>query len=190
MTDTSLSTPPFPAGARDPLLVAARVVVIFVTVIMAIAGAALAVALPAIIVKRADIIAEMTAKGYDGAPGPVLAAAAGALLLGLVAVGIIMMFLRLLDRIIGTVGAGEPFAAENATRLSQMGWLVLAVQAIGLPLAAIAAWLGKHADKLEGDFDVDIGFSGDGLVLALVLFILARVFRHGAAMRAELEGTV
>ena len=29
-----------------------------------------------------------------------------------------------------------------------------------------------------------------GILLALVLFILARVFREGAAMRSELEGTV
>lgn len=187
--DAALS-PPFPAGPRDPLLIAARVVVIFVSVMLCIAGAALAVALPAIMVKRADILAEMVAKGYTGAPGPVLFAAAAAVLLGLVAVGLALWFLRLLDRVIGSVGAGDPFAAENATRLSQMGWLVLAVQAIGLPLAGVAAWLGQHARQLDGDMDIDIGFSGDGLVLALVLFILARVFRHGSAMRAELEGTV
>ncbi len=34
------------------------------------------------------------------------------------------------------------------------------------------------------------GISGNGLLLMLILFILARVFRKGAEMRAELEGTV
>ena len=29
-----------------------------------------------------------------------------------------------------------------------------------------------------------------GFLIVLVLFILARVFRHGAAMREDLEGTV
>ena len=29
-----------------------------------------------------------------------------------------------------------------------------------------------------------------GILLVLILFILARVFRHGAAMREDLEGTV
>lgn len=33
-------------------------------------------------------------------------------------------------------------------------------------------------------------FSLSSLFLSLTLFILARVFRHGAAMRDDLEGTV
>ena len=33
-------------------------------------------------------------------------------------------------------------------------------------------------------------FSLSGILMVLVLFILARVFRHGAAMREDLEGTV
>ena len=40
------------------------------------------------------------------------------------------------------------------------------------------------------DLRADFGFSGGGLLLMLVLFILARVFRRGAEMREELEGTV
>ena len=46
-------------------------------------------------------------------------------------------------------------------------------------------------DKDPGDtFVVDSGFDVNGLLLMLILFILARVFRKGADMRAELEGTV
>jgi hypothetical protein len=48
-----------------------------------------------------------------------------------------------------------------------------------------------------GESYVDFGVPGMfvpiflfGLVVGLVLFILARVFRHGAAMREDLEGTV
>ena len=40
------------------------------------------------------------------------------------------------------------------------------------------------------ELTADIEFSLTGVLLALVLFILARVFRHGAAMREDLEGTV
>lgn len=40
----------------------------------------------------------------------------------------------------------------------------------------------------------DTGFDGDislsGWLLALVLFILARLFRHGTNLRAGIEGTV
>ena len=35
-----------------------------------------------------------------------------------------------------------------------------------------------------------ISISLSGIMLILTLFILARVFRQGAMMRAELEGTV
>ena len=37
---------------------------------------------------------------------------------------------------------------------------------------------------------MDTHMSLTGLAVGLVLFILARVFRQGAAMRADLEGTV
>ncbi|UUX98999.1 hypothetical protein [Sphingomonas sp. J315] len=51
-----------------------------------------------------------------------------------------------------------------------------------MPLVGvIAEHLGTHSG-------VDMSF--DSLVLALVLFILARVFRHGTALRDDLEGTV
>lgn len=37
---------------------------------------------------------------------------------------------------------------------------------------------------MKGAFDLG------GIILAITLFILARVFRQGAAMRNDLEGTV
>ena len=37
---------------------------------------------------------------------------------------------------------------------------------------------------------MEASFDFGGLILILTLFILARVFRHGAAMREDLEGTV
>ena len=48
--------------------------------------------------------------------------------------------------------------------------------------------IGDAHDKLK--IDTDFGFDGGGILLILILFILARVFRHGAAMREDLEGTV
>jgi hypothetical protein len=54
----------------------------------------------------------------------------------------------------------------------------------------MALWLSEHIKADKADLDINIGFSGSGLVLMLVLFILSRIFRHGAAMREELEGTV
>ena len=40
------------------------------------------------------------------------------------------------------------------------------------------------------DATSDFGITLDGILLAVILFILARVFRQGAAMREDLEGTV
>jgi len=38
--------------------------------------------------------------------------------------------------------------------------------------------------------NIDGGLDGGSILLILILFILARVFREGARMRDELEGTV
>ena len=106
--------------------------------------------------------------------------------LALVPIGLLMVFLRTLKLVIDSVGAGDPFAPVNAKRLARMGWLMIGVQLAAIPIGALAAWLNHRIDVGEIGFEV----SGEGVVLALVLFILARVFRHGAAMRDELEGTV
>ena len=89
-------------------------------------------------------------------------------------------------RIVDSVGGGDSFAPVNADRLRAMVWLTLAIQAVGIPCEAIALWIGHVT---EGN-DIDFGLSIGGLLLALVLFILARVFRRSAEMREELEGAV
>lgn len=175
------------AGKRDPLLIAARVIAIVLIVIMAIAIGALAIAAPAVVVKQADVLAELTAEGYVGS-GAIVWAIAGIILLAIVPLALIITFLRTGIAMIDTVAAGDPFVPDNAQRLSRMGWLVLAVQASALPIGALAVWLGQRVP--QADIDADFDVSGSGLILALVLFILARIFRHGAAMREELEGTV
>ncbi len=186
MTDTA-----FPAGRKDPLLIAARLIAVFMMVIMGIAMGALLIALPVVLVKQADVIAELAKQGFSGNPGPIIWAIAGVMVLALLPLGLIFRFLVTLNQLIDSVGQGEPFAAENAGRLSRMGWLALAVQLSAIPLGALGYWIAQQLKGMEGvQADVDIGFSGNGLVLALLLFILARIFRHGAAMREELEGTV
>ena len=56
----------------------------------------------------------------------------------------------------------------------------------------VAGLLGDYAEKTLGDdrFSMEFNLTLSGLALAVILFILARVFRKGADMRAELEGTV
>ena len=110
---------------------------------------------------------------------------------GLIIVALMFGFFDRLRRIIGTVGQGDPFQPENATRLSQMGWLIVGAQLMVIPAGIFAAMIAPFADKMDNvHFTIDGGFDAEGILLAIVLFILARVFRHGAAMRDDLEGTV
>jgi hypothetical protein len=111
------------------------------------------------------------------------------MLAALVAAAILYLCLRFvleLGRIVATVREGDPFDPENATRLTRMGWIALAIQAVGFALGLLLLMMASHFKDLEKDVDFSIG----ALVLALTLFILARVFRHGAAMREDLAGTV
>ncbi len=111
--------------------------------------------------------------------------------LGLIAAGIatclvLLRFLFELRGIIASVGTGDPFIPENASRLQRMAWLALAIQAIGAILASVAWFMGDKIHAME----IKISSSGNGFIMALVLFVLARVFREGTRMREELEGTI
>ena len=95
-------------------------------------------------------------------------------------------FMHLLTKIIGSVSKGDPFDAINARRLFRMGWLALAFQLIAIPIRMVEGEVDQMTGGGSGDFAVSIG----GFVFVLTLFVLARVFAHGAAMRDDLEGTV
>ncbi len=111
-----------------------------------------------------------------------------AMLTGLITLGLTHDFVVRLAQIIDTVGEGDPFVVDNAARLTRMGWLALAVQLLGITVAILDRWTGPRLDQGAFDLTIDVSFTGFGL--AIVLFILARVFRKGAEMREELEGTV
>ena len=104
----------------------------------------------------------------------------------------LFVFFGQLRAVIASVGTGDPFIPENARRLGVMAWLLVAVQVLAVPVGALRLYL---ANRVEGaspggeqlDFSI---FDLTGILVAIVLFILARVFRHGAAMRDDLEGTV
>ena len=87
-----------------------------------------------------------------------------------------------------SVGEGDPFISENADRLTRMGWIAIFIEVLKIPTGAIALFIATQVK--EDTFTIDLEFSFTGVLVALVLFILARVFRHGAAMREDLEGTV
>ena len=126
----------------------------------------------------------------DTDPVGVAPAIGMALLLGVVsyAFWISARFLSLLGLIIGTVGEGDPFVQANADRLGEMGRISLII--FGLSVLVTVGGIAYVAMGLPVEGKVEFDISLESLLLALVLFILARVFRHGAAMRDDLEGTV
>ncbi len=169
---------------KDPLLSAAYVLlaivygaIVFVMIMVLIGlGAAMTV-------ERGELLTHIAEAGL--APGTIWLVGLGLLAFALI-LFLTLRFVTHLMRITKSVELGDPFIPENARRLSAMGWLMLAIHLIGMPLAIGAAYLSKLTG--EGDLTVDSG--AGGIVLVVTLFILARVFRKGAEMREELEGTV
>lgn len=106
----------------------------------------------------------------------------------MIALGLSFDFVTRLAQIIDTVGEGAPFTLANALRLTRMAWLALAIQAVSLVASILGDWAEQRFEGQDVEFTSE--FSLTGIALAVVLFILARVFREGARMRDELEGTV
>ena len=89
-----------------------------------------------------------------------------------------------LGRIIAAARAGDPFVAGNAARLTTIGRALLVLQLLDIPCAVLARRPELGSAAPSGD--VSLG----GWMAVLLVFVLARVFRHGAAMRDDLAGTV
>ncbi len=174
-----------PKVPQDRLLFFTRMMLTLLLGLTIIAGAAALLTIPVLLVRREDVAAELAASGIDPAGIPSIA-----LLLALAA-GIAVLaffFLRQLRRIVDSVADGDPFVPANADRLKNMGWLALAMQALVIPATGLVIWFDALPQKPNVHYSD--GNSLGGLVLAMLLFVLARVFRVGSAMREELEGTV
>lgn len=174
--------------STDPLLTAAKVIVALLIALCIFVMAMLAIALGAVFtVARGDLIADLAAAGAPGFAYWVVALAL-AMIIGLA--WLAYQFLRDMWAIIASVDDGDPFRPQNAVLLARMGWTMLGAYITALLVALQAVWLDGfgQAAGVHGEIDFDLG--AGGLLLILTLFILARVFKHGAAMRDDLEGTV
>ncbi len=180
-----------PAG-NDLLLLAGKIITVFKQIAMAIGATALIIGAGALLFYQDTISAEFIAEsGNPDAVFPIFALF-GVMFIGLAIVAALFVFFRKLREIINTVSDGDPFAPANSGRLHQMAWLMLAVQLLVLPAIPFALQLAKVGEEVGEDLGVNVdgGLDLSGILLVIILFILARVFRHGAAMRADLEGTV
>jgi hypothetical protein len=179
------------ATRPNDLLLAGKIIAVFMQIAMAIGAGALAIATVALLIFLEEVIAEFATEAGNPEVAFPLLQLAGVMLIGIAIVAMLFVFFRTLRKIINTVGEGDPFAPANAQRLSFMGWSMLGVQLALIPATALGIALASYADDVEGmHFTVDGGVDLTGILLVIILFILARVLRHGAAMREDLEGTV
>ncbi|MCS4278989.1 hypothetical protein M2412_000956 [Stenotrophomonas rhizophila] len=110
--------------------------------------------------------------------------------LGLVAIALLLaiglVFLRHLERFVRAVSSGHFFAHGHALRLRRMAWLMLVMELLSILIGAYATWMGPDFAWME----IGGGLSITGLIAVLMLFVMARVFAVGAAMREDLDGVV
>jgi len=176
---------------NDLLLLAGQVLAIIMQIFVAIGAAALVLALPILLFAGDMIDAEIASEFGKAASGLPMAPAIALIAIALGLLAMLFIFLAKLRAIIATVGEGDPFAPENAKRLNLMAWLLLAMQLLAVPAAGFGLMLAKWADQFENQsITIDAGLDFTGILMVILLFILARVFKHGAAMREDLEGTV
>ncbi len=170
----------------DPLLGLAKVLLSIGMVLFVIGVVAIGIGGGVMLAMKSMVVARLVESG--GGPE-----AFWAILLMLpLAAALLMLAYRFAENlraIIRTVELGDPFTPQNATRLRTMGWLTLAFQLLAIPIGAVGIWI-ENTTRGIGDVNVDAEVSANGLLLAIVLFILARVFKTGAQMREDLEGTV
>ena len=177
----------------DPLLGTAKFLVFAIQALIALLTAGILIGVGALVtVGREQVFAKIA---EANAPPIAFALLILAFVLVAVLLAIGFRFFTELRGIINSVAEGDPFEAENANRLSRMGWIAVGAHVLGLTLAGFAAWFHPYLLKLaEGGDDTrfEFGFGLDigGILLTLILFILARVFREGTRMREDLEGTV
>jgi hypothetical protein len=108
------------------------------------------------------------------------------MVIGIASVPLAYVILSRLRAVVDTVRDGDPFVAANARRLQTIAWAYLGLELLHIAVGFVAASSGSAAQPL----DVHWRFSVTPWVAVLLVFVLARVFDHGARMRADLEGTV
>lgn len=173
--------------SNDGLLKAVRIIVTILMAILGVGFVGLAIAIPIVFFSQSHV-AEAMLPNAPGTLAGALTSIIAVMALGMALIALAFHFLQLLRRIVDSVGEGDPFIQDNAGRLSRMAWIVIIMEGLKLPLGGLVLYLAQLFDAKT--FTVDAQFSLTGILLALILFILARVFREGAAMRADLEGTV
>ncbi len=116
----------------------------------------------------------------------VLMACRWILLVGLFAVPPAQVLLTAVLRMVRTVEEGDPFVPANARRLQAIGWALLVLQVADMLFGMLAGRVAQYGMQ----FGTGWSFSLIGWIAVLLVFVLARIFAQGTAMREELEMTI
>ena len=177
------------AKTSDALLSFGKVVALILQAMCVLAGAATLLVLAFVVLLSLGMLSGFVNAGdfelIEASPLSVVSI----LVMLAASVAALFFFFGKMRAIIKSVGEGDPFIAENARRLNAMAWLLLGVQVLALPVGMLRLYL---ANLVSGGGD-SLNFSVydlQGPVMIIILFILARIFRIGATMREDLEGTV
>jgi hypothetical protein len=101
---------------------------------------------------------------------------------------LVLFILRALHRVVASARVGDPFIEANATELVHVAWLLLGVIVVDALIKPIIYLLATAAMRAKVHDTVHISLIG--LFAALLIFVLAQIFRRGSEMRAELAGTI
>jgi Protein of unknown function (DUF2975) len=172
--------------ADNRILRITRVLVFLIMGFVAVGGVVLALMSVVLPLYWTEALAEIAKQKPGIDTSNLLPALLSIFALGILVLGLVWTMMRKLLSIIASVEDGNPFIIANAVRLRAIGWLMVGVQIVGLPLATAA---GNVAD-IFGDNDVGFDLPVNGILAILLVFILAGIFERGAEMREELEGTV
>ena len=107
------------------------------------------------------------------------------ILLGIAMSVVTDRLLLALAAIVDSAGAGDPFVTANVRRLRYMGWCLLILQLFVAPGYLIGICFPAMGSAAPHP-DISVA----GWISVLMIFVLARVFATGSAMRDDLEGTV
>jgi hypothetical protein len=172
------------------LLQAATIFCIFISAVLALAFIAVVLALGALLLAPSLLAHFAIPLSVEGVPlDTILGAALFLVAGGLIGTVFVLLAIRATSGILETAIAGDPFVGDNADRLKRIGWLLLGVMMAQFLSTTMVAWIAPD-NNIAGHIDGGSGPSLAGLLAVLLIFVLARIFRHGSEMRAELEGTV
>src|SRR5688572_16960348 len=122
---------------NDPLLVLARGLTHVLLALSGLLAIACAIGAPVAIATPETMASLLLERDMSSVPAGTAAALAGLLALAALTLGGAVYFLKQQLDIIGSVAAGDPFAPANAGRLGRMGWTVIAIQAVAIPLGLL-----------------------------------------------------